>query len=113
MLDAVININGTYWTGNRRVEFINNAKAFFFESISFELNRKEVGNVSDSEIMNAIRDNLCYSTEDSTSLIISGWNYLSVFYSKDGELYLRLWSSFRRLQICCLWKTNDLISKGS
>lgn len=93
MYDAAIYIKGSLkkTAGNGKVEFINNAGAFFFDSISYELNGKEVDNVRDPGIVSTIRGYLCYSKEDSARLITAGWNYPSVAYSnKDGEFSMRI-----------------------
>lgn len=93
MYDAAIFIKGTLkkTVGNGRVEFINNAGAFFFDSISYELNGKEVDNVRDPGIVSTIRGLLCYSEEDSRRLGTAGWNYPSIAYAnKDGEFSMRI-----------------------
>lgn len=74
MYDAAIYMKGHLkkTAGDGSVKFINNIGAFLFESISYELNGKEVDNVRDPGTVSTIRSYLCCSKEDSTRLVTAG-----------------------------------------
>lgn len=77
MSEAAITIEGTLTKnadGKGTIEFTNNAGAFLFDSISYELNGKEVDKVRDPGTVSLIKGYLCYEKGDS-SLSIGGWNY--------------------------------------
>lgn len=93
MYDAEIVIRGslkvTSETGS--VGFVNNAGAFFFDYIAYELNGVEVDNVKDPGIVSTIRGYLCYNEDDSRSLAIGGWNYPErAIYNDDGTFFMRI-----------------------
>ncbi|KAJ8909926.1 hypothetical protein NQ315_005645 [Exocentrus adspersus] len=62
-------------TGNGSVAFINNAGAFMFSSITYEMNAKEIETVREPGLVSTIRGYLCYTGEDSKHLAVAGWNY--------------------------------------
>ncbi|CAG9760308.1 unnamed protein product [Ceutorhynchus assimilis] len=67
---AALSIRGklekTAGAGN--VKFVNNAGAFFFDSITYLLNGIEMEHVKDPGITSLIRGYLCYTEEDSNHL---------------------------------------------
>ncbi|KAJ8977832.1 hypothetical protein NQ317_011916 [Molorchus minor] len=96
MSEAAIIIEGTLKknaTGTGTIEFTNNAGAFLFDSISYELNGKEVDKVRDPGTVSLLKGYLCYEKEDS-SLSIGGWNYpeghLVTYDPTKSTFYLRI-----------------------
>jgi hypothetical protein len=79
-------------SGEGTATLVNNAGAFLFESISYELNGKELDAIRDPGIASTLRGYLCYSMDDSRHLSISGWNYPSstIVNSRDGTFSLRI-----------------------
>lgn len=55
-------------------QFTNNAGAYLFDFISYELNGKELDRVRDPGTVSLIRAYLCYENDDNT-LSIAGWNF--------------------------------------
>lgn len=77
MNEAAISIEGTLKknaAGTGTIDFTNNAGAYLFDSISYELNGKELDKVRDPGTVSLIKGYLCYETNDN-SLTIGGWNY--------------------------------------
>ncbi|KAJ8912004.1 hypothetical protein NQ315_003541 [Exocentrus adspersus] len=64
-------------TGDGDVSFVNNAPAFMFSSVKYVLGggSKEMELVQDPGIVSIVRGYLCYTSEDSKHLAISGWNF--------------------------------------
>ncbi|KAJ8913240.1 hypothetical protein NQ315_012858 [Exocentrus adspersus] len=64
-------------TGDGDVSFVNNAPAFMFSSVKYVLGggSKEMELVQDPGIVSTVRGYLCYTSEDSKHLAISGWNF--------------------------------------
>ncbi|KAJ8953841.1 hypothetical protein NQ318_018111 [Aromia moschata] len=102
MNEAAISIEGTLRknaNGTGIVEFTNNAGAFLFDSISYELNGKELDKVRNPGIVSSVKGFLCYEKDD-TSLSIGGWNYpqggLVTYDPIKSTFYLRipLWHLF-------------------
>ncbi|KAJ8913122.1 hypothetical protein NQ315_006040 [Exocentrus adspersus] len=64
-------------TGDGDVSFVNNAPAFMFSSVKYILGggSKEMELVQDPGIVSTVRGYLCYTSEDSKHLAISGWNF--------------------------------------
>ena len=82
MNEAAISIEGTLRknaASTGTIEFTNNAGAYLFDSISYELNGKELDKVRDPGTVSLIKSYLCYEKDDY-SLSIGGWNY------PDGQL---------------------------
>lgn len=77
MYEAALVIEGTLECdgGPGSVSLINNAGAFLFDSIVYELNGKEVDSVRSPGILSCLRGYLCYNPEDSNNLGIAGWAY--------------------------------------
>lgn len=63
--------------GNGKISLVNNACAFLFDTISYELNGKEIESVRDPGIVSTIRGYLCYGSTDSKHLDIAGWTFPS------------------------------------
>lgn len=76
MHQAALYIEGTLkkTAGGGTVEFTNNAGAYMFDSISYELGGKEVDKVRDPGTVSLVRSYLCYDKDDET-LSIAGWNF--------------------------------------
>ncbi|KAJ8917913.1 hypothetical protein NQ315_002606 [Exocentrus adspersus] len=64
-------------TGDGDVSFVNNAPAFMFSSVKYVLGggSKKMELVQDPGIVSTVRGYLCYTSEDSKHLAISGWNF--------------------------------------
>lgn len=95
MYDAVICIQGTSkkTAGNGTVSLVNNAGAFLFDTISYELNGKEIDGVRDPGILSTLRGYLCYTMDDSRHMVVAGWNYPTVAIRNsddDGTFYMRI-----------------------
>lgn len=75
MFDAALYIKGkmTQTAGTGECSFANNGGAFLFDSISYELNGKELETVRNPGIVSAIRTYLCHSPNDEKFLITAGW----------------------------------------
>lgn len=76
MHGAALLIEGTLkkTAGGGVVEFTNNVGAYLFDSISYELNGKEVDKVRDPGTVSLVRSYLSLNKEDKT-LSIAGWNF--------------------------------------
>lgn len=93
MCDAALSINGklSKTSGDGTVKFVNNAGAFFFDSISYLLNGIEMEHVRDPGITSLIRGYLSYTEEDSKHLNVAGWNYPNVPSTyTDGQFFMRI-----------------------
>lgn len=78
MSDAALIIEGKIKTeGTGEASLVNNAGAFFFDSITYDLNGQEVESVRDPGILSTIKGYMCYNTTDSKHLDIAGWNFPS------------------------------------
>lgn len=96
MSEAALTIEGTLkknTAGTGTIEFTNNAGAFLFDSISYELNGKEMDKVRYPGIVSLMKGYLCYDKDD-TSLSIGGWNYpdgkLVTYDAIKSTFYLRI-----------------------
>lgn len=115
MHEAALSIEGTLKktseTGN--VEFTNNAGAYLFDSISYELNGKELDKVRDPGTVSLMRAYLCYDSDDKEHSI-AGWYYpsgqLVTYDPTKSTFFMRIPLSFSgdisRLQASCVWKTD-------
>lgn len=94
MHDAALFIEGkvTKTAGAGDVSLVNNAGAFLFDSISYDLNGKEIDSARDPGIISTIKGYLCYSENDSKHLDIAGWNYPAtpIINKNDGSFVMRL-----------------------
>ncbi|KAJ8913315.1 hypothetical protein NQ315_010983 [Exocentrus adspersus] len=61
-------------TGDGDVSFVNNAPVFMFSSVKY-MYLVEMELVQDPGIVSTVRGYLCYTSEDSKHLAISGWNF--------------------------------------
>lgn len=102
MNEAAISIEGTLTKnaeGTGTIEFTNNAGAFLFDSISYELNGREIDKLRDPGTISLIKGYLCYEKDDP-SLSIGGWKYpdgqLVTYDSTKSTFFLRipLWHLF-------------------
>lgn len=66
----------------------NNAGAFLFESVTYELNGKEIEKVRDPGLTSTIKNLLCLNEQESNSLNTAGWSWpsgtMSTFVKKAG-----------------------------
>lgn len=93
MYDAAIIIKGklTRTQGTGEVKFVNNAGAFLFDSISYELCGTEVEMARDPGIISTIRGYLCYEDDNTKELQISSWNYPNnPAINTDGSFIFRI-----------------------
>ena len=93
MHEAALSISGklTKTEGGGTVKFVNNAAAFFFDSITYLLNGIEMEHVRDPGITSLIRGYLCYTQEDSNYLKAAGWNYPNeASTNADNEFFMRI-----------------------
>ncbi|KAJ8977252.1 hypothetical protein NQ317_007429 [Molorchus minor] len=77
MSEAALVIEGTLVKTNGStgdIQFTTNCGAYLFDSITYELNGKEVDKVRDPGTVSTIRGYLCYNKNDET-LNAAGWNY--------------------------------------
>ncbi|XP_063915484.1 uncharacterized protein LOC135131604 [Zophobas morio] len=58
---------------NGNIYLTNNAGAFLFESITYELNNKEVDVVRDVGLLSTVKTFLCYGEDESNELGGAGW----------------------------------------
>lgn len=74
------------------ISLVNNAGAFLFDSISYDLMGHEVETVRDPGILSTIKGYLCYSPYDSNHLDIAGWSYPNnpKTYGDDKVFTLRI-----------------------
>ncbi|KAJ8916444.1 hypothetical protein NQ315_014657 [Exocentrus adspersus] len=80
MYDGLLLISGKVKkNGGGTVSFVNNAGAFMFSAISYEVNVKEIESVRDPGLVSTVRGYMCYTEEDSKHLVVAGWNYLGYF----------------------------------
>lgn len=101
MHEAAISIEGTLvktaatagGTSTGTLEFTNNAGAYLFDSISYELNGKELDKIRDPGTVSTIKALLCYDRNDET-LNAAGWNYpegqLVTYDSTKSTFFLRI-----------------------
>lgn len=95
MHEAALLIEGTLkkTAGAGTIEFTNNAGAYMFDSISYELNGKEVDKVRDPGTISLVRGYLCYDKYDET-LTTAGWNFpggqLVTHDPVKGTFFLRI-----------------------
>lgn len=94
MHEAALVIEGvlTRKSGAGEVNLVNNAGAFLFDMISYDLNGKEIDSVREPGIVSTIKGYLCYSPHDSKHLDIAGWNYPSIpiVNASDGLFVMRI-----------------------
>lgn len=83
-------------TGN--CSLTNNAGAFLFESISYEVNGKEIEKIRDPGIVSMVKSLLCLNDQESRALEIAGWNWpsgvLKTLESTTNEFNIRIPLSF-------------------
>ncbi|KAG5867920.1 hypothetical protein JTB14_019739 [Gonioctena quinquepunctata] len=87
MYNAVITIKETLMktSGGESVTFANNAPAFFFDSISYYLNGKELDSVRNPGVVSTLRGYLCYTADDASHLHTAGWNYPNGSLRNDAK----------------------------
>lgn len=95
MYDAAIFIKGKIekTAGSGACNLANNGAAFFFDSVTYELNGKEVETVRDPGIVSAIRSYLCYSPNEEKYMMTSSWNYPkdnATILNDDGSFTVRV-----------------------
>lgn len=94
MYDAAIFIKGRInkKTGAGKCNFANNGAAFLFDSVTYELNGKEIETVRNPGITSAIRAYLCYAPKHEKFLVTSSWNgpNKSFDLNNDGTFSIRL-----------------------
>lgn len=93
MYDAAIVIQGvvTKTAGAGQVSLVNNAGAFLFDAISYELCGAEIDSVRDPGIVSTIRSYLCYDRASNRELAIAGWNFPQpIILNSDGTFNLRI-----------------------
>lgn len=78
MHKAALSIEGTLkrTAGTGTVEFTNNSGGYLFDSISYELNGKELDKARDLGTVSLIRSYICYDSDDKEHSI-AGWYYPS------------------------------------
>ncbi|KAJ8913264.1 hypothetical protein NQ315_012882 [Exocentrus adspersus] len=89
--EAALIIEGTLTktAGAGDIVFTNNAGAYLFYSISFELNGKELDRVRDPGTVSSIRGYLCYGKNEEHSM--AGWNLNSphmVIYNAATKTFI-------------------------
>lgn len=95
MSEAAISIEGTLkkTAGTGTVQFTNNAGAYLFDSISYELNGVEMDRVRDPGTVSLVRGYLTYDKDDDT-LSIAGWNFpegqLVTYNPTTNTFYMRI-----------------------
>ena len=60
-----------------KCELSNNAGAFLFESVTYELNGKEIDKIRDPGLTSTVRALLCLNGQESKALECAGWNWPS------------------------------------
>ena len=79
---------------NGDIYLTNNAGAFLFESISYELNNKEVDVVRDVGLLSTVKTFLCYGEDESKELGGAGWdmdgNGIKAYNVGDKTFSLRI-----------------------
>ena len=93
MYDAALIIEGTLQrtSGDGVVRFAENGPAFFFDSITYELNGVEIDHVKDPGIVSTLRAYCCYDEATSQRMYTAGWNYPNYFsINADGSFYIRM-----------------------
>lgn len=94
MYDAALFIKGKIEkkSGEGSYDLVNNGAAFFFDSISYELNGKELDSVRDPGIVSSIRAYLCYAPDDEKHLLTSSWLFpgKSSVVNTDGTFCVRV-----------------------
>ncbi|XP_030767153.1 uncharacterized protein LOC115890929 [Sitophilus oryzae] len=79
-----------------KCKLTNNVGAYLFESISYELNGKEIDKVRDPGLVTAMRGYLCYTSNEVTALEGAGWcnlekkNSAIATYHTDNSFTLRI-----------------------
>ena len=53
----------------------NNVGAFLFETITYELNGKEIEKVRDPGLTSTVKSMLCFNEHESRALDVAGWNW--------------------------------------
>ncbi|KAJ8912313.1 hypothetical protein NQ315_014595 [Exocentrus adspersus] len=88
MYDGLLLISGKVKkNGGGTVSFVNNAGAFMFSAISYEVNVKEIESVRDPGLVSTVRGYMCYTEEDSKHLVVAGWNYPNAPLLDSNEGY--------------------------
>ncbi|XP_044751697.1 uncharacterized protein LOC123311693 [Coccinella septempunctata] len=93
MHDAAIIIKGKVQKtkGNGDVKLVQNAGAFLFDSIIYELCGMEIEKVRDPGIISTMRGYLIYEEDDSKLLETGGWNYPKTpTVNTDGSFIFRI-----------------------
>lgn len=93
MYDAAIIIKGKLQKtkGSGEVKLVQNAGAFLFDSIIYELCGTEIENVRDPGIISTMRGYLVYEEDDSKLFETGGWNYPKTpTVNTDGSFIFRI-----------------------
>lgn len=72
-------------TGNGTVKLVNNAGAFLFDSVEYELYGHRIEYVRDPGRLSAIRGFLCYDPNNCKDLFVAGWSYPQNPYIHDAD----------------------------
>ncbi|KAJ8915679.1 hypothetical protein NQ315_000612 [Exocentrus adspersus] len=76
MYDGLLLISGKVTgTGDGNVALVNNAGAFMFSTITYEMNAKEIESVREPGLVSTVRGYVCYTTDDSKHLGVARWNF--------------------------------------
>lgn len=91
MHDAALIVKGkcVKKSGNGSVSLINNAGAFLFDSLTYELNGTVVDQAKDPGILSTVRGFLCYEKFSGNEMGIAGWNFpAGATVNDDGSFNL-------------------------
>lgn len=72
--EAYLYIDGQFNITAGECKLKNNAAAHLFESITYELNGKEIDRVRDPGTTTTIKGLLCFGEQDINELLMAGWN---------------------------------------
>lgn len=93
MYESAVIIKGTLekTNGAGTVQLVNNAGAFLFDSISYELSGVEMDSVREPGIVTSVRSFLCYEPNENREMGIAGWTYPNQpVLNADGSFYFRI-----------------------
>ncbi|EFA11813.1 hypothetical protein TcasGA2_TC008592 [Tribolium castaneum] len=82
-------------TGGGNVTLTNNAAAYLFENVSYELNNVELDSVREVGTVSTIKTFLCYGKDEVRALTLAGWNdqesqQLKTFNETDNTFSFRI-----------------------